>query len=264
MKTFKEYITEMYNSPKGTHTFRTPEEEHALSQKDSRMTKDILSVTPSSKEVVDNMHKATLPKENDIHKGATLYQNSSENINRRMRNNMPLGKDEMPAIESLKKVIGRGSDKLGASTKASGRVFHGQSYPPKLDKDGHIKTLDLTSWSTNPSTASRFSKSKTDPNQEAHHVFIMNHKHDNDVGHRLFSLAPIEHNHGKTRSEMELVSGPAKYKFSKTKLSEPHPDTGKPVYEYHVTPTEMHPDWKANSSGTYSKEEANKKVDWHK
>ena len=224
--------------------------------------KDSLQSVPSSKETISAMHSEKLPKDNDVYRGVTEYQKSSEGINRQMRHGKELTGVEQKAKNAFQQVIGRNSDKFGAATSQSGRVFHGQSYAPTIDGNGHIRTQDFTSWSTNPSDAARFSKSDAD--HDAHHIFVMNHEHDNDVGHRLFSTVPKNHSHATLRSEQELVSGPAKYAFTKTKLEHPHPDTGKTIYEYHVKPIEMHPLWKANASGALNPSERSKMSNWSK
>ena len=156
---------------------------------------------------------------------------------------------------TLHKAIGRDSDKNNMSIKHNAHVFRGQAHAPRLDSSGHMTTDKATSWTTHPGVAHQNAKRNQNEHTSAHHIIALHHRQE--TGHRMISLAEPVHNH----HEEEVVSGPAKYKVTKSTQIGIHKD-GKPIIRHDVEHIQSHPHWDASKSGPLSEKEHEIAKNW--
>lgn len=225
---------------------------------------------PSDKTTREKMHSPKLDGKDRRIPGLMASFQSGENrtMNRKMREGKKMGNTaEEPHGDihtAFQDVIGRGSEHKKMAVSHPGILYHGQTHDPEPDKDGIIHHKAFTSWSSNPSVAMQFAKPKGQDkgaDYEAHHILVMHHDPENKVGHSLFSLHSKEHSSAMKREE-EVVGGPVKYKVKHADYVGDHPETGKPVYEYHVEPHEAHPNWNSKAHGPLTPAEKEKIKHW--
>lgn len=228
----------------------------------------LLSVKPSSKEQREKIHEPKKVDRKAANLMASFQQGENRGLNRSMRAGQNLSNTSQESHLNIKnafmETIGRGTKEKGHAVSEPGIFYHGQTHEPEADEHGIVTHKAFTSWSSNPSVGMQFTKHKghdKDKEVEAHHIMIMHHDPQNSAGHALYSLHSKEHSSAPKREE-EAVGGPVKYKITKSDYVGDHPETGKPVFEYHVTPHEAHPHWNANVKGPLTDAEKHSIKTW--